>query len=37
MAPASILRNHSAATIYLDKESASLLSRSTLDALAASG
>jgi glucosamine-6-phosphate deaminase len=37
MAPASILRNHSAATIYLDRESASLLSRSTLDALAASG
>jgi glucosamine-6-phosphate deaminase len=37
MAPASILRNHPATTIYLDKESASLLSRSTLDALAASG
>jgi glucosamine-6-phosphate deaminase len=37
MAPASILRNHSVATIYLDRESASLLSRSTLDALAASG
>jgi glucosamine-6-phosphate deaminase len=37
MAPASILRNHSAATVYLDRESASLLSRSTLDALAASG
>jgi glucosamine-6-phosphate deaminase len=37
MAPASILRDHSAATIYLDRESASLLSRSTLDALAASG
>ncbi|HEX4542060.1 MAG TPA: glucosamine-6-phosphate deaminase [Candidatus Acidoferrum sp.] len=37
MAPASILRNHSATTVYLDRESASLLSRSTLDALAASG
>ena len=31
MAPASILRNHSATTVYLDRESASLLSRSTLD------
>jgi glucosamine-6-phosphate deaminase len=37
MAPASILRNHPATTIYLDRESASFLSRSTLDALAASG
>jgi glucosamine-6-phosphate deaminase len=37
MAPASILRNHSATTVYLDRESASLLSRSTLDALAVSG
>jgi glucosamine-6-phosphate deaminase len=37
MAPASILRNHSATMVYLDRESASLLSRSTLDALAASG
>lgn len=35
MAPASILRRHSAATIYLDSESASLLSPSTLRALAA--
>ena len=37
MAPASILRTHPAATIYLDRESASLLSPSTLVALAASG
>ena len=35
MAPASILRRHSAATIYLDSESASLLSPGTLSALAA--
>jgi glucosamine-6-phosphate deaminase len=35
MAPASILRRHSAATIYLDSESASLLSPDTLSALAA--
>lgn len=37
MAPASILRTHLAATIYLDKDSASLLNPSTLVALAASG
>ncbi len=37
MAPASILRTHPAATIYLDRESASLLNPSTLVALAASG
>ena len=36
MAPASILRTHLAATIYLDTESASLLSPATLRALAAS-
>jgi len=35
MAPASILRTHAAATIYLDSESASLLSPGTLSALAA--
>ena len=35
MAPASILRTHPAATIYLDIDSASLLSSSTLAALAA--
>ena len=35
MAPASILRTHPAATIYLDRESASLLSPGTLIALAA--
>jgi len=35
MAPASILRTHPAATIYLDGESANLLSASTLSALAA--
>lgn len=35
MAPASILRTHPAATIYLDKDSASLLSPGTLSALAA--
>jgi glucosamine-6-phosphate deaminase len=37
MAPASILRTHPAATLYLDRESASLLSPATLVALAASG
>ncbi len=36
MAPASILRTHPAATIYLDRKSASLLSPATLRALAAS-
>jgi glucosamine-6-phosphate deaminase len=36
MAPASILRNHSAATIYLDKHSAGLLSAATLAAFAGS-
>jgi len=35
MAPASILRTHPAAMIYLDSESASLLSPGTLSALAA--
>jgi glucosamine-6-phosphate deaminase len=35
MAPASILRTHPAATVYLDTESASLLSAATLAALAA--
>jgi glucosamine-6-phosphate deaminase len=34
MAPASILRNHAATTIYLDKESASLLNPATLRAFA---
>ena len=34
MAPASILRTHPAATIYLDRDSASLLSPGTLSALA---
>jgi glucosamine-6-phosphate deaminase len=37
MAPASILRTHVRATIYLDKQSAALLSPATLSALAASG
>jgi glucosamine-6-phosphate deaminase len=37
MAPASILRTHPAATVYLDRESAGLLSAATLVALAASG
>ncbi len=37
MAPASILRTHPAATIYLDQESASLLSPATLTAFAAAG
>jgi len=35
MAPASILRTHPAATIYLDRKSASLLSPGTLSTLAA--
>jgi glucosamine-6-phosphate deaminase len=35
LAPASILRNHSNATVYLDKESASLLDSATLAAFAA--
>jgi glucosamine-6-phosphate deaminase len=35
MAPASILREHAAATVYLDRESASLLSAATLGAFAA--
>jgi glucosamine-6-phosphate deaminase len=35
MAPASILRTHSAATIYLDTESASLLSPTTISTLTA--
>jgi glucosamine-6-phosphate deaminase len=35
MAPASILRTHAASTIYLDRESASLLSPATLAAQAA--
>lgn len=34
MAPASILRKHGATTVYLDKESASLLSTETLSAFA---
>jgi glucosamine-6-phosphate deaminase len=37
MAPASILRTHPATTVYLDRESASLLSPATLKALATSG
>jgi len=37
MAPASILRTHADATIYLDGQSAALLSPATLSALAASG
>jgi glucosamine-6-phosphate deaminase len=36
MAPASILRTHPKATIYLDRESASLLSPATLTTLSAS-
>jgi len=36
MAPSSILRTHPNATIYLDRESAALLSAATLSALAAS-
>jgi glucosamine-6-phosphate deaminase len=35
LAPASILRNHSNATVYLDKDSASLLDSATLAAFAA--
>jgi glucosamine-6-phosphate deaminase len=35
MAPSSILRTHANATIYLDRESAALLSPATLTALAA--
>jgi glucosamine-6-phosphate deaminase len=37
MVPASILRTHASATVYLDKQSAALLSPATLLALAASG
>lgn len=37
MAPASILRTHPAATLYLDRESASLLGAATLATLAATG
>lgn len=37
MAPSSILRTHSNATIYLDRESAALLPPNTLTALAAMG
>ncbi len=37
MAPASILRTHAAATVYLDRGSASLLSPATLAAFAAAG
>jgi glucosamine-6-phosphate deaminase len=37
MAPSSILRTHPDATIYLDRESAALLSQKTLAALPASG
>jgi glucosamine-6-phosphate deaminase len=37
MAPASILRTHPAATLYLDSESASLLNPATLAAFAAAG
>jgi len=37
MAPASILRSHPATTIFLDKQSASLLNPATLSAFAASG
>jgi glucosamine-6-phosphate deaminase len=36
MAPSSILRTHRNATIYLDRESAALLSQETLNALTAS-
>jgi glucosamine-6-phosphate deaminase len=36
-APASILRTHPATTIYLDRESAALLSRKTLSTFAAAG
>ena len=37
MAPASILRTHRTATVYLDKHSAALLSAATLSAFAAAG
>ncbi len=37
MAPASILRTHAAATVYLDRGSASLVSPATLAAFAAAG
>lgn len=37
MAPASILRTHPAATVYLDKHSAALLSPATLSAFAVAG
>ena len=37
MAPASVLRTHPNTTVYLDRESAALLSPETLSALAASG
>jgi glucosamine-6-phosphate deaminase len=37
MAPASILRTHPAVTVYLDRESAGLLSPATLVAMAAGG
>jgi glucosamine-6-phosphate deaminase len=37
MAPASILRTHPAASVYLDKHSAGLLSAATLSAFAAAG
>jgi glucosamine-6-phosphate deaminase len=37
LAPASILRTHANATIFLDRQSAALLSTATLSALAASG
>ena len=37
MAPASILRTHASATVYLDKQSAALLSPATISALAACG
>jgi len=36
LAPSSILRTHANATIYLDRESAALLSHATLSALAVS-
>jgi glucosamine-6-phosphate deaminase len=36
MAPSSILRNHSNATVYLDRQSSALLSPATLSALTAS-
>jgi hypothetical protein len=35
MAPASILRTHASATVYLDRESVALLSAATLGAFAA--